>query len=234
MPWPRFSHQSDKWIPLSPTEREERHVQNVFFILKMMELLCCLNCSHKQPFPKSLHSFICVLRQWLPLFNGATGTSTLWHLFSPHTSSAGLARLLPTVCREKPWESSGMLLQKLQKEKSTNQSVLLWSTSVMVCQAHYWFSDQNTNSALKLFQSMEGVQFFRRQLSSETLMDNKGLKKQILSHWLFLSHCSSAGPSSLAHPASRQFSSLFMTKCNSRGKWMCIEGLQPFWDHYCT
>lgn len=49
----------------------------LFFILKMLELLCCLNCSHEQPLSESLHSFIYVLRQWHPVSSGTTGTPTL-------------------------------------------------------------------------------------------------------------------------------------------------------------
>lgn len=114
--------------------------------------------------------------------------------FSPHTSNAGLAQQLPTICGEEPWEPREMLLQNLQKEKISQPTNLSFSAlpSLMVCQAHYWFGAQNTNSALKLFQPIEGVQFLRRQLSSETVMDNKVWEKQNLNHWSLLPHCSSA------------------------------------------
>lgn len=36
-----------------------------------------VNYSHEQPFPKSLHSFIYILRKWLHVSNGITGTSSL-------------------------------------------------------------------------------------------------------------------------------------------------------------
>lgn len=214
MPWLCFSHQSGQWIPLSATEREERHVQT-FFIFKMMELLCCLICSHEQPFFKLLHSFIFVLRQWLPLFNGTTGTWSFWHLFPP------ILQVLvgPNSCSPFVERSPGSPVS-FRSCRRKNQSINLSFSglpSLMVCQAHYWFSAQN-NSALNLFWSIEGVQFFRRQLSSETVMDNKVWGKQNLTHWLFFPGCSSAGPSALAHLPSRHFSSHFLTKHNSRGK----------------
>lgn len=112
---PDWFYTSEQQVDPTVGHKKTRERWSKFsFILKMVEFLCCLNCSHEQPSP----SHFIALFTMTPCFQWHH-----WHLnsftpFPPHTSSAGLAQQLLTVCREEPWEPREVLLQKLQEEKN--------------------------------------------------------------------------------------------------------------------
>lgn len=125
--------------------------------------------------------------------------NSLTPFFSPILQVLVWPNSCPPFVDRSPGSPERCCFKVAKGKKSINQSVLLWSTLTYGMSSPLLL--QNTNSALKLFWSTEGVQFFRRQLSSENVMDNKVWKKQNLTCWLLLLYCSSTGPSAPAKQA---------------------------------